>query len=50
MPSGFNLQSSKRTMIIKLVTNDSVRKSGFRAALFGKYFLTDLFHQNKGQI
>ena len=36
MPAGFNLQSTGTTMIVKLVTNGSVRKTGFRAALFGK--------------
>jgi len=34
MPSSFNLQSSKKTMIIKFVSNGSVRKTGFRATLF----------------
>ena len=37
MPSSFNLQSSKKTLIIKFVSNGSVRKTGFRATLFGKY-------------
>jgi hypothetical protein len=34
MPSSFNLQSSKKTLIIKFVSNGSVRKTGFRATLF----------------
>jgi len=34
IPSSFNLQSTKTQMIIKFVSNSSVRKTGFRAALF----------------